>query len=331
MIAEIGINHQGDVEIAKKLIDEAASGGANAVKFQKRSIRRILTQEGLDMPYENRNSFGKTYGEHKLALELSEADYAELFNYANDRNVDFIASGWDEESINFLDQLGVPFYKMASADLTNIPLLIHTAQKGKPMILSTGMADMSMVETAVKTIEPYGVDLAILQCTSTYPSVFEEINLRVLKTFETTFPNAVIGYSGHELGIAITEAAVALGAKIVERHFTLDRTMKGGDHAASLEPGGFSKLVRDIRHIEAAMGGSQKQVQESEAPIFKKLAKSVVSADRIPAGTVITREMLTTKGPGTGISPARLEELVGKKVVCDIAADIVMNESDIDW
>jgi len=331
VIAEIGINHQGDVEIAKKLIDEAASGGANAVKFQKRSIRRILTQEGLDMPYENRNSFGKTYGEHKLALELSEADYAELFNYANDRNVDFIASGWDEESINFLDQLGVPFYKMASADLTNIPLLIHTAQKGKPMILSTGMADMSMVETAVKTIEPYGVDLAILQCTSTYPSVFEEINLRVLKTFETTFPNAVIGYSGHELGIAITEAAVALGAKIVERHFTLDRTMKGGDHAASLEPGGFSKLVRDIRHIEAAMGGSQKQVQESEAPIFKKLAKSVVSADRIPAGTVITREMLTTKGPGTGISPARLEELVGKKVVCDIAADIVMNESDIDW
>ena len=331
VIAEIGINHQGDVEIAKKLIDEAATGGANAVKFQKRSIRRILTQEGLDMPYENRNSFGKTYGEHKLALELSEADYAELFNYANDRNVDFIASGWDEESINFLDQLGVPFYKMASADLTNIPLLIHTAQKGKPMILSTGMADMSMVETAVKTIEPYGVDLAILQCTSTYPSVFEEINLRVLKTFETTFPNAVIGYSGHELGIAITEAAVALGAKIVERHFTLDRTMKGGDHAASLEPGGFSKLVRDIRHIEAAMGGSQKQVQESEAPIFKKLAKSVVSADRIPAGTVITREMLTTKGPGTGISPARLEELVGKKVVCDIAADIVMNESDIDW
>lgn len=331
VIAEIGINHQGEVEIAKSLIDEAASAGANAVKFQKRSIRRILTQEGLDMPYENRNSFGKTYGEHKRALELSEADYKELFAYSSELGVDFIASGWDEESIDFLDELGVPFYKMASADLTNIPLLTHTAQKGKPMILSTGMADMDMVQTAVKAIEPFEVPLAILQCTSTYPSVFEEINLGVIATFKRDFPEAVIGYSGHELGIAITEAAVALGAKIIERHFTLDRTMKGGDHAASLEPGGFGKLVRDVRHIESAMGGGEKKVQASEAPVFKKLAKSVVSATAIQAGDVITRDMLTTKGPGTGISPTRLEELVGKKALTDIPGDMVIQESDIDW
>lgn len=331
IIAEIGINHQGDVTIAKKLIDEAAAAGANAVKFQKRSIRRILTQEGLDMPYENRNSFGKTYGEHKRALELSESDYQELFAYAEKLGVDFIASGWDEESIDFLDQLGVPFYKMASADLTNIPLLVHTAKKGKPMILSTGMADMDMVQTAVNAVEPHGVPLAILQCTSTYPSVFEEINLGVINTFREVFPKAVIGYSGHELGIAITEAAVALGAKIVERHFTLDRTMKGGDHAASLEPGGFSKLVRDIRHIESALGGSDKRVQESEAPVFKKLAKSVVSAVAISAGTELTRDMLTTKGPGSGISPAKLDELIGKTVTKDIMADVVMMPEDIIW
>jgi sialic acid synthase len=331
IIAEIGINHQGDVEIAKKLIDEAADAGANAVKFQKRSIQRILTKEGLEMPYENRNSFGKTYGEHKRALELSEADYKELFAYAGQHGVDFIASGWDEESIDFLDALGVPFYKMASADLTNIPLLVHTAQKGKPMILSTGMADMDMVNTAVQAISPFQVPLAILQCTSTYPSVFEEINLGVIKTFQASFPQAVIGYSGHELGIAITEAAVALGAKIIERHFTLDRTMKGGDHAASLEPGGLSKLVRDVRHIEAAMGGSTKAVQASEAPVFKKLAKSVVSNVAIPAGTLLERDMLTTKGPGTGISPAKLEALLGKKVLRDIDADVVLMESDIDW
>ena len=331
IIAEIGINHQGEVEIAKKLIDEAAAAGANAVKFQKRSIRRILTKEGLEMPYENRNSFGHTYGEHKRALELSEAEYAVLFDYAGQHGVDFIASGWDEESIDFLDDLGVPFYKMASADLTNIPLLIHTAQKGKPMILSTGMADMEMVETAVKAIEPYKVPMAILQCTSTYPSIFEEINLGVISTFRDSFPEAVIGYSGHELGIAITEAAVALGAKIIERHFTLDRTMKGGDHAASLEPGGFGKLVRDVRHIEAAMGGSAKSVQASEAPVFKKLAKSVVSAVAIPSGTVLERSMLTTKGPGTGISPAKLDQLIGKKVVRDIEADIVMMDTDIAW
>ncbi len=331
IIAEIGINHQGDVDIAKKLIAEAANAGANAVKFQKRSIKRILTREGLEMPYDNRNSFGKTYGEHKEALELSEHDYHELQTFAGEHAVDFIASGWDEESIDFLDNLGVPFYKMASADLSNLPLLAHTAQKGKPMILSTGMANMDMVETAVKIVEPFGIPICILQCTSTYPSVFEEINLEVIHTFKSSFPNAVIGYSGHELGIAITEAAVALGANIVERHFTLDRTMKGGDHAASLEPGGFAKLVRDIRHIESAMGGTAKEIQSSEAPIFKKLAKSVVSLVDISAGTPLTRDMLTTKGPGTGISPARLDELIGKTLVTDIKADTVIKDEHINW
>lgn len=331
IIAEIGINHQGDIEIAKKLIEAAVQAGANAVKFQKRSIKRILTHEGLEMPYDNRNSFGKTYGEHKKALELSEHDYEELQAFSRGLGVDFIASGWDEESIDFLDKLGVPFFKMASADLTNLPLLIHTAQKQKPMILSTGMADMEMVKTAVQAISDYDIPVCILQCTSTYPSVFEEINLGVLETFQASFPEAVIGYSGHELGIAISEAAVALGAKIVERHFTLDRTMKGGDHAASLEPGGFAKLVRDIRHIEAAMGGSTKEVQASEAPIFKKLAKSVVSAVDLPAGTTLTREMLTTKGPGNGISPAKLDALIGKKVLKEIAADVVLKYEDINW
>lgn len=331
IIAEIGINHQGDVQIAKKLIKEAADAGANAVKFQKRSIKRILTHEGLEMPYDNRNSFGKTYGEHKKALELTEHDYKELQAFSVEHQVDFIASGWDEESIDFLDDLGVPFFKMASADLTNIPLLVHTAKKKKPMILSTGMANMEMVETAVAAVKPFDIPLCILQCTSTYPSVFEEVNLGVIDTYRQRFPDAVIGYSGHELGIAITEAAVALGANIVERHFTLDRTMKGGDHAASLEPGGFKKLVRDIRHIEAAMGGKVKQVQESEAPIFKKLAKSIVSRVELTKGTVLTRDMLTTKGPGTGISPARLDEILGKKVTRNIDADVVLMESDIAW
>ncbi len=331
VIAEIGINHQGEVEIAKKLINEAASAGADGVKFQKRSIKRILTQEGLEMPYENRNSFGKTYGEHKRALELSEQDYHTLFAHAKEQNVDFIASGWDEESIDFLDELGVPFFKMASADLTNLPLLVHTAGKGKPMILSTGMADMEMVQTAFDAVSPLNSEIAILQCTSTYPSAFEEINLEVINTFRQAFPASVIGYSGHELGIAITEAAVALGAKIVERHFTLDRTMKGGDHAASLEPGGFGKMVRDIRHIEAAHGIGTKQVQKSELPIFKKLAKSVVSISEISAGTVLSRDMLTTKGPGNGISPTRMNDLIGKSVKHTLPADVVLKDEDINW
>lgn len=331
IIAEIGINHQGDIDIAKQLIDEAKDCGADAVKLQKRTIDRILTKEGLAMPYDNRNSFGKTYGEHKYALELSENDYHELLKYCNKKDVLFCASGWDEESVDFLDELGVLFFKMASADLTNFPLLEHTAQKNKPMILSTGMANISIVKQAIFHVKQFNNELAILQCTSTYPAKFNEINLNVLHTYKTEFPKMIIGYSGHELGIAIPPAAVALGAKIIERHFTLDRTMRGGDHSASLEPQGFAKMVRDIRHIEEAMGVFQKVMQASEIPIFKKLTKSIVSFVDIKKGEVIMRKMLTTKGPGNGISPMVIDKLIGKKSKIDIPSDTVMNEEDIEW
>ena len=331
IIAEIGINHQGDVNIAQDLIQKAKECGADAVKFQKRSLTRILTKAGLDMAYDNRNSFGKTYGEHKKALELSEADYRELNIFCQKLDIIFCASGWDEESIDFLDEIGIPFFKMASADLTNFPLLIHTAKKNKPMILSTGMADMKMVHAAFSQVNPINNQIAILQCTSTYPSAFSEVHLNVLQTYMKEFPDTVIGYSGHEQGIAIPPAAVALGAKIIERHFTLDRTMKGGDHAASLEPQGFAKMVRDIHHIEEAMGNTEKKIQESEAPVFRKLAKSIVSAVNISSGDSITANMLTTKGPGTGISPMRLNELLGKISKIDIPADQVIMEEDIQW
>ena len=331
IIAEIGINHQGDVSIAKNLIQKAKECGADAVKLQKRSISRILTKSGLEMAYDNRNSFGKTYGEHKIALELSEADYHELNTYCKKMDIIFCASGWDEESIDFLDEMGIPFFKMASADLTNFPLLVHTAKKNKPMILSTGMADMKMVQAAYSQVNQINNQIAILQCTSTYPSAFLEVHLNVLQTFMKEFPDTVIGYSGHEQGIAIPPAAVALGAKIIERHFTLDRTMKGGDHAASLEPQGYAKMVRDIRHIEEAMGSTEKKIQESEAPVFRKLAKSIVSAVDINSGDSITADMLTTKGPGTGISPMRLNDLIGKISKIDIPADQVIMEEDIQW
>ena len=331
IIAEIGINHQGDASIAKNLFQKAKECGADAVKLQKRSISRILTKSGLEMAYDNRNSFGKTYGEHKIALELSEADYHELNTYCKKMDIIFCASGWDEESIDFLDEMGIPFFKMASADLTNFPLLVHTAKKNKPMILSTGMADMKMVQAAYYQVKQKNNQIAILQCTSTYPSAFSDVHLNVLQTFMKEFPDTVIGYSGHEQGIAIPPAAVALGAKIIERHFTLDRTMKGGDHAASLEPQGFAKMVRDIRHIEEAMGSTEKKIQESEAPVFRKLAKSIVSAVDINSGDSITADMLTTKGPGTGISPMRLNDLIGKISKIDIPADQVIMEENIQW
>ena len=331
IIAEIGINHQGSLELAKELIKKASEAGANAVKFQKRSIKRILTQEGLNAPYENPNSFGKTYGEHKKALELSESDYNELFAFATTQNVSFIASGWDEESVDFLDHLGVPFFKMASADLTNFPLLEHTAKKNKPIILSTGMSDIDMVKKAYNLVNNYNNQIGILQCTSTYPTNFEEIHLNVIRSYKKLFPDTVIGYSGHELGIAVPVAAVAIGAKIVERHFTLDRTMKGGDHAASLEPLGFKKMVRDIRNVEKALGSNEKTIQESEFKVFKKLGKSLVTSQDINANTTITREMITTKGPGTGISPMELENLLGKKAKVDLQKDVIIKKADIVW
>ena len=330
IIAEIGINHQGDVNIAKELITKAKYAGADAVKFQKRSITRILTKEGLKMPYENPNSFGKTYGEHKIALELSENDYNELFQYSKKLNILFSASGWDEESIDFLDKLGVLFFKMASADLTNFPLLEHTAKKNKPMILSTGMANMDIVTKAYNLVKSFNNNVAILQCTSTYPAQFKEIHLNVIHTYKKYFPNAVIGYSGHELGIAIPTVAVALGARIIERHFTLDRTMKGGDHAASLEPTGFEKMVRDIRHVEESLGSYEKMIQKSEIPIFKKLGKSLVSINNIPSDTIINKSMITTKGPGTGISPMKINEIIGKKTIKDINKDTIIQESDLE-
>jgi sialic acid synthase len=331
VIAEAGINHQGDVEIAKQLIFKAKSCGADAVKFQKRTLNRVLTKEGLGMPYNNSNSFGETYGRHKEALELSFENYYELKRYADDQGIIFCASGWDEESIDFLDELGVPFFKMASADLTNMPLLYHTALKGKPIFISTGMSTLEQVKEAYRLVLNLNDQIALLQCTSTYPSKFDEINLNVLRTYQKEFPDAVIGFSGHELGIAIPPVAVALGARIIERHFTLDRTMKGGDHVASLEPQGFAKMVRDIHHVEEAMGSFQKEIQPSEFPIYKKLAKSIVSKVPISKGTPITREMLTTKGPGTGISPTKMDQLVGKPIKKDIEEDMVLLAEDIAW
>lgn len=330
IIAEAGINHQGEIAIARQLIDVAAEACADAVKFQKRDIQRILTTAGLDMPYQNRNSFGATYGEHKRALELDWEAYYELKEYAEAQGLIFLASAWDEESVDFLEKLGVVAHKLASADLTNKPLLAHVAQTGKPLILSTGMSELEEVDEAVALVRQYHDNFVVLQCTSTYPSEFTQINLRVMPMYRQRY-DCLVGFSGHEKGIAVSAAAVALGACVVERHFTLDRTMKGGDHAASLEPLGLAKLVRDIRAVELALGDGQKVIYDDEQPVRRKLAKSVVTAVDIPAGTELTRAMLTTKGPGTGISAGKLDSLLGRRTSRDLAADMVVQLDDISW
>jgi sialic acid synthase len=328
-IAEAGINHNGCLEKAKELVDLAKRAGADAVKFQKRTISRILTKEGLNKIYNTPNSFGKTYGEHKEHLEFSYEQFTELKNYADEVGIPLTASGWDEESVDFLDSINVPFFKMASADLTNHPLLEHTAKKGRPMILSTGMANLDQVIAAYEVVSVHNKQVGILQCTSSYPTENKDINLNVIREYQKIFKEAVIGYSGHEKGIAISTAAVALGAKIVERHFTLDRTMKGGDHAASLEEPGLTKLIRDIRVVEEALGSDEKRKLLSEEKCFIKLAKSIVSTRDLKEGEIITRDMLTTKGPGSGISPTRMGFIIGKTITKDIEADSVIYNDDI--
>lgn len=329
VIAEAGNNHQGELKLAKELIDIACFCKADAVKFQKRCMEKILTRQGLEAPYNSPNAFAATYGAHREALELSEEEFREIKRYADSKGIVFLASAWDEVSADFLDELDVPAFKTASADLSNIPLLEHLAKKGKPVIVSTGMSNMEDVQLAYDTVKRYNQEIALLQCTSTYPSKFEEIHLEVIRTYAKEF-DCVVGYSGHELGIAVCSAAVALGAKIVERHFTIDRTMKGSDHAASLEPAGLQKLVRDIRSIEKAMGNGVKKIRDSEVPIKDKLAKSLVAAEDILKGSQITDKMLTTKGPGTGILANRIGDVVGRTAKVNMAADTLILEEHLD-
>lgn len=329
VIAEAGINHQGDIEKAFLLIDIAATAGANAVKFQKRTISRILTKDGLLAPYTSKNAFAPTYGAHKEALELTPEQFITLQAYATKKGLDFTASGWDEEAVDFLDSINVPFFKMASADLTNHPLLVHTAKKGRPMIISTGMADQATVEAAYKLIYPINPQIVVLQCCSAYPCSPENLNLRVINTYQTLFPNSVIGYSGHESTITPSLTASALGAKVIERHFTFDKTAKGSDHAASLNPEELTTFIQELKVVHASLGSPTKTFQSVETACFKKLSKSLVSTTNISRGTTLTNEHITVKGPGTGISPTDLPKYIGATAIQDIPADTLLDPTTL--
>lgn len=323
IVAEAGVNHNGRLDLATRLVEAAVEARADAVKFQKRSVRHILTAEALAQPYNSPHSLGVTYGEHRERLELPAEAYGELVAISRQRAITFFASAWDIGSADFLFEIGVPAFKIASADVTNLPLIEHIAQKKKPMIMSTGMSTMEDIADAVATVRKYHDDLILLQCTSAYPCENDEIHLRVIETLRKTF-DVPVGYSGHDRGLGPSAAAVALGAVLIERHLTLDRTMRGPDHAASLEPHDFRRLVRDIREIEVALGSPEKNILRREWPIRSRLAKSVVAACSIPAGMTITRDMLAVKGPGTGISPRFLALLVGTVAQRDILADTLI-------
>ncbi|MFO0718739.1 MAG: N-acetylneuraminate synthase family protein [Candidatus Paceibacterota bacterium] len=330
IIAEVGINHNGDIEIAKKLIDAAADAGANAVKFQKRTTNEILTKEGLEKPYTSVHAFGPTYGEHRNKLEFTEKDYKELKEYAKNKNVLFFASAWDQTSADFLESFDVDAYKIPSADTINIPLLEYVAKKNKPVLISTGMNTMEEIEAAVRTVLKHNHRVVVFHCLSLYPSPEDKINLSFMDVLKQKFHPLPVGYSGHEMELMPTLAAVARGATIIERHLTLDKTMKGSDHAASLEPAQLKELVDNIRRIEKILGSADKTIYDELKPLREKLAKSIATTKAIKKGTVITRDMLTVKGPGTGISPANLDFVVGKIAKEDVGEDVILPKTAVD-
>ena len=270
IIAEAGVNHNGRLDLAKRLIEVAAEAKADAVKFQKRTVQDILTAEALLQPYVSLDGVSTTYGKHRERLELPEDAYRELAAYAKRLGLIFLASAWDPRSADFLESLGVPAFKVASADVTNLPLLEHIAKKRKPILLSTGMSDLEEVAEAVAVVKRVHDQLVLLQCTSSYPCEHHEVNLRVMQTMRATF-DVLVGYSGHERGLAPSQAAVALGAAVIERHFTLDRTLKGTDHAASLEPDGMRKLVRDAAAVNSALTTQTEEILAIEEPQRAKL------------------------------------------------------------
>lgn len=327
VIAEAGINHNGSVRRAKQLIDAAAEAGADAVKFQKRNLAEIYQKELLENPNLAEQKY-QVYLPLLMEFELSDDTFVELERYANEKGIMFLVNPWDKRSCDDIERLlSVPVYKVGSPDLTNDELLEYMAGKKKPMILSTGMSELKEIEHAVELMKRLGASFALLHCNSTYPAPFDEINLKFLDTLAQF--GVPVGYSGHERGIAVSIGAVARGACVIERHLTTDKTLEGPDHKASLLSEEFKQMVAGIREVEQAVGEEQKKLSRAEIMNRELLGKSIVAARFIGDGTVITREMLTTKSPAKGLSPQRMKEVVGVAAQRDMFAGEPLTEDDL--
>jgi len=321
VIAEIGHNHGGDPLTALKMIRMAAGCGVQAVKLQKRDVLNLYTRDLLEAPYEHEHSFGSTYGAHRLALELGFPQYVSLRAAAKASGVSFFATAFDEASVDLLMDVEVPAIKLASGDLTNTPLIRYAARKGVPLILSTGGGTEQDIARAVKAVGD-AAPLALLHCTAAYPvRDFAELNLRCIVTLRERYPDVVIGWSGHDAGIAMAVAAYTLGARIIEKHVTLNRTSKGTDHAFSLEPGGLRRLVRDLSRAHVALGDGVKTRYASEDAPLRKMAKSLVAKRPLPEGHVLTEHDLARKSPAGGLEPYLLDELIGFPITQALATD----------
>jgi len=329
VIAEIGINHNGSFELCKKMIDAGIHAGVDAIKMQKRTIEEMYTKDALNVPYTKPYAFGKTYGEHKHALEFTDEQYIELQKYTKASGVEFLVSGFDSTGFEFIDKvLNVPIHKVASPFITDYPLLKQIAEYGKPIFLSTGMHTMEEIKASVEFIKKINDKLMVFHAVTMYPVPNELVNLRNIVTLQKEL-NTLVGYSSHDNGVVVPAAAVALGACVIEKHFTLDRTMIGPDHAASVEPRGMELIKKYSYAVQQSLGSYERDCNETEKAARIKYGVSITSKCEILKGDTITEENIMVKCPGGGISPVEFWNLLGKKATKDIQADKTIYDGDI--
>lgn len=334
IIAEAGVNHNGDMRLAKELIDAASEAGADFVKFQTFKADKLVSKEAKKAEYQSINTQDNDSSQYSMLkkLELDEEQHYELQQYAKDKGIKFLSTGFDEESVDFLDTLGIDLFKIPSGEITNLPYLQHVASKNKPVILSTGMANICEIEAALNVLQNQrpALDLTILHCNTEYPTPMEDVNLKAMNTISAAF-DIKVGYSDHTLGIEVPIAAVALGACVIEKHFTISRSLPGPDHQASLEPSELKAMVSAIRNIELALSGNgRKQASNSEAKNKVIARKSIFTRTDIDAGEVLTLDNLIMKRPGDGISPMDLPAVLGRKASHNISAGEKLNWSAIN-
>lgn len=328
IIAEAGVNHNGSIVLAKQLIDSAIMAGADYVKFQTFKAEKLASDRAHKARYQLVQS-DEDDSQLKMlrSLELNAAAHIELIAYCREKGIGFLSSAFDEESVDLLDQLGVPFFKVPSGEITNKPYLQHIAGKGKPVIMSTGMAFMSEIKDAIKVLTDSGLKreaITILHCNTEYPTSMQDVNLKAMVAIRDEL-GVSVGYSDHTLGIEIPIAAVSLGAKVIEKHFTTDRSLPGPDHKASLEPGELKAMVSAIRNVELAVEGNGiKEPSPSEINNINVVRKSIHLHQALPAGTVIKTEHLIMKRPGIGISPMDIDDVIGKTLLVDLGIDSLL-------
>lgn len=322
IIAEAGVNHNGDVKLAKKLVDAAKRAGADAVKFQTFKAEYLVSKVAQKADYQKQaTQSDESQLEMLKKLELSFGDFKELKKYCKEKGIVFLSTPFDFDSIDFLESLEMPIYKIPSGEITNLPYLMKIAKTGKPVIISTGMSDLDEVGLALEVLRDNGAGtITLLHCNTQYPTPFEDANLKAMLTLKERFGFAV-GYSDHTLGIEVSLAATALGAKVIEKHFTLDKNMEGPDHKSSLDPQELKVLVTSIRNIEVALGDGIKRVSKSENPNKEAARKSIVAKRDIVKGEIFTVDNLTVKRPGHGISPVKWFEVLGSKAARDFSED----------